>query len=317
MSSPEPELLESDAACCAAIATPALGVQDTSAEARPPTTPRLIRKKSGDIVRPILHQTDRRRHSSAPPGHTPKTVHFDNFQDVEVRPFYCTEEPISINREKRTWVAEGTSEQPTSHRKKSSHWELLQINFDLGSGHRKCQPVYFMHVQLSEAQTGLLGLVGVKNTAFEKQVSCVFSLDGWRTVSRVDAKYQPTLLNRSASLDVDFFTFTVDLADIVELGSKTFRCCIRGVVGGQEFWDNNQGVNYELGFVWQVTRPAEVARLSQADVTARQRERSDEKETPSDDDLSNYTSDTSLVSSSSYLDSEEYSSDDLEGDSSR
>jgi hypothetical protein len=50
--------------------------------------------------------------------------------------------------------------------------------------------------------------------------------------------------------ELDRFLFTLELPDVAPVypGIKTFHCCIRYIVNGQEFWDDNNSLNYQVSF---------------------------------------------------------------------
>ncbi|KAH7250904.1 hypothetical protein BKA59DRAFT_523650 [Fusarium tricinctum] len=62
------------------------------------TKPRIVRKKSGEIVRPVLRPSSSRRHSSIPGTHIfSKAVHFDS-QLEDVRHFLPVDRPLAISK---------------------------------------------------------------------------------------------------------------------------------------------------------------------------------------------------------------------------
>ncbi|KAI0050250.1 carbohydrate-binding module family 21 protein [Auriscalpium vulgare] len=115
----------------------------------------------------------------------------------------------------------------------------------------------------------LRGTVLVRNCAFEKRVAARFTLDAWDTVSEVAAAYAGPAL--PAALTVgdliaradaphawDRFTFSVRLpADEARLPARTLLLALRFSAPGQgEWWDNNGGENYRVGFRWAGGQPA-------------------------------------------------------------
>ena len=127
----------------------------------------------------------------------------------------------------------------------------------------------------------LTGSILVRNLAFEKHVAIRFTLDDWQTVSEVGAHYVDTLCalppqilslppdNRARGWDR--FTFTIRLEDYTHsLSTRTLWLAARYRVTstypepgssqhgpGGEWWDNNDGGNYRVGF-----RPAIAAPIS-------------------------------------------------------
>ncbi|KAF8549781.1 hypothetical protein OG21DRAFT_1488272 [Imleria badia] len=126
----------------------------------------------------------------------------------------------------------------------------------------------------------LTGSILVRNLAFEKHVAIRFTLDDWETVSEVGAHYVdsftflPSQLLPSSSLSTpadtspqrgrgwDRFTFTIRLEDYAHsLSTRTLWLAARYRINstfpepgssqhgpGGEWWDNNDGGNYRVGF---------------------------------------------------------------------
>ncbi|KAI0065812.1 hypothetical protein BV25DRAFT_1597059 [Artomyces pyxidatus] len=113
----------------------------------------------------------------------------------------------------------------------------------------------------------LRGTVLVRNVAFEKRVTVRFTLDDWDTVSEVNAAYAGPVSQRDAlarasttlgdvvglcALDAadhsyDRFTFTVGLGD-APARRTLFLAARFAAPGVGEWWDNNAGANYRVGF---------------------------------------------------------------------
>jgi hypothetical protein len=88
----------------------------------------------------------------------------------------------------------------------------------------------------------------VANLAFQKTVTCRFTLDYWKTTSEVVAEYVCEVQPAEQPVSRDRFQFTIKLSDMANLESKTLYFCIRYNVNGQEFWDNNGGLNFQADF---------------------------------------------------------------------
>lgn len=87
----------------------------------------------------------------------------------------------------------------------------------------------------------LSGFVRVLNLAFEKSVSLRYSLNNWITFMDSLATYVPN----SSEGDTDKFCFKIVMPAYLDNGS-TLQFAIKYCVGGQEFWDNNNGNNYKV-----------------------------------------------------------------------
>ncbi|KAM9765202.1 protein phosphatase 1 regulatory subunit 3E [Menidia menidia] len=87
----------------------------------------------------------------------------------------------------------------------------------------------------------LSGFVRVLNLAFEKSVSLRYSLNNWITFMDSLATYVPD----SSDGVTDRFCFKIVMPTYLDNGG-TLQFAIKYCVGGQEFWDNNNGKNYKV-----------------------------------------------------------------------
>ncbi|KAE8233074.1 hypothetical protein CF326_g1888 [Tilletia indica] len=118
--------------------------------------------------------------------------------------------------------------------------------------------VFLERVFLSDDLRSVKGTVQVRNLAFEKWLAVRFSLDGWATACEVSAEHSESIKGGKS----DRFTFSIKLNELLIWGNrgagsssssgeqetKTMLLCLRYNTAGQEFWDNNEGLNYQLDF---------------------------------------------------------------------
>jgi len=219
--------------------------------------PPMVRKKSGELVRPALRS--RRRPSSMPGTPTfSKNVHFDA-QLEHIRHFLQLDKPLAVSANTspvETYCEE--HEYPFKRPQPSAEWEIKLPNFPSNPAARKQQPVRLERVFLSPDHKNLVGVVSVANLAFHKHVVARFTVDYWKTVSEVTAEYNHDIRKKQAHDGFDRFDFNIKLSDITDLGSKTLQVCIRYTVAGREYWDNNDHMNYQIQFVKsEKTQPAQ------------------------------------------------------------
>ncbi|KAJ5460357.1 uncharacterized protein N7458_001909 [Penicillium daleae] len=232
---------------------------DSDAEATP--KPPMVRKKSGELVRPALRPATARRRPSSMPG-TPvyaKAVHFDS-QLEHIRHFLQLDRPLAVSAETSPVDShDGDTEFPFGHDADKSapswEWELRLSNFPKDAPHRATHAVRLERLFLSADKKSLIGSVSVANLAFHKHVVARFTFDHWRTVSEVVAVYSHDVRRKHAHDGHDRFTFDIKLDDQANLESKKMFVCIRYNVDGQEHWDNNNGMNYQVEFV-KASKPA-------------------------------------------------------------
>lgn len=221
--------------------------------------PPMVRKKSGELVKPALRPHSRRRPSSMPGTPTySKAVHFDS-QLEHIRHFLQVDRPLAVsagsspveNYESESEFPFGSEEAGTRSRGTTYEWAIRLANFPEVTEERKAMPICVERVFLSSDKKTLICTVSVQNLAFQKAVTARFTLDYWKTTSEVAAEFS-TDVRRSEPLDgLDRFTFSISLADQANLENKTLFFCVRYNVNGQEYWDSNNMMNYQVDFTKQ------------------------------------------------------------------
>ncbi|KAF7118581.1 hypothetical protein CNMCM5793_008115 [Aspergillus hiratsukae] len=209
----------------------------------------MVRKKSGELVRPALRPPSARRRPSSMPG-TPtysKAVHFDS-QLEHIRHFLQLDKPQAVSANTSP-VEDYNNEGEFPFEVPSFEWEIRLSNFPKDLPSRALQKVRLERLFLSSDKNTLVGVVAVANLAFHKHVAARFTFDYWRTVSEVTAEYNDDVRRKQAHDGYDRFTFSIKLTDHANLEQKTMFVCIRYTVAGQEFWDNNNFMNYQVNFV--------------------------------------------------------------------
>lgn len=217
--------------------------------------PSLVRKKSGELVKPALRPSSRRRYSSMPGTPTySKSVHF-NDSDNQTRHFLQVDKPIAVSAgTSPIETYESESEFPFDEQSKPE-LEIKLANFPLDTFDRKTKPIRVERIFLSSDKTTLVGVCAVQNISFHKQVVARFTLDYWKTTSEVAADYNNDVLSPPSD-GCDRFNFHIKLSDQANIDNKTLLLCARYNVGGQEFWDNNEGTNYQIDFTRSEKRKA-------------------------------------------------------------
>jgi len=214
--------------------------------------PPMLRKKSGELVRPALRTPSARRRPSSMPG-TPsfsKAVHFDSNLE-HIRHFLQLDRPLAVSAGSSPVEAyDSDAEFPfdESPRSPPFEWEIILSNFPTESPIRLAQPVRVERVFLSGDNKTLVGTVSVANLAFHKTVVARFTLDYWKTTSEVVAEYNHNVREPKHSDGRDRFNFNIKLADLANLEAKTMFFCVKYCVNGQEYWDNNSSTNFQVDF---------------------------------------------------------------------
>ena len=223
--------------------------QEDSDELR--NKPPMVRKKSGELVRPAIRPTSSRRRPSSMPG-TPtysKAVHFDSNLE-HVRHFLQVDRPLAVSAGSSPVEAyESDVEFPFNSKSEPPfEWEIRLTNFPQDSPERRSMPVRVEKVFLSSDNKTLIGTIVVANLSFHKLVVARFTLDYWKTTSEVVAEYSNDIRRKQADDGHDRFNFNIKLEDQANLENKTMFFCVRYNVNGQEFWDSNNNINYQIDF---------------------------------------------------------------------
>ena len=230
---------------------------EDSDEAIRPKKPPMVRKKSGELVRPALRPSYSKRRPSSMPG-TPtysKAVHFDSHLE-HVRHFLQVDKPLAVSagsspvENYENEVEFPFSDEDGRPRGNSFEWAIRLANFPTDAVQRQNMPVRVERVFLSSDNKTLVGAIAVQNLAFHKHVVARFTLDYWKTTSEVVADYNHDVRRRQND-GCDRFNFSIKLADLANLENKTMFFCIRYSVNGQDYWDNNNGINYQVDFTKQ------------------------------------------------------------------
>ncbi|KAF2763609.1 hypothetical protein EJ03DRAFT_68251 [Teratosphaeria nubilosa] len=234
----------------AAFESPTHTSDDSDEHDGPLSKPALVRKKSGELVKPALRPSSRRRYSSMPGTPTySKSVHF-NEADNQTRHFLQVDKPIAVSAgSSPVETYDSESEFPFDGEGEGrTEREIKLANFPEDTFERKTKPVRVERIYLSADKQTLIGVCAVQNLSFHKLVAARFTLDYWKTTSEVVAEYGSD--PRSPSSDnCDRFVFHIKLSDQANIDNKTLLLCVRYYVNGQEYWDNNENMNYRIDFV--------------------------------------------------------------------
>ena len=220
----------------------------TSDDSEEEERPSLVRKKSGELVKPALRPSSRRRYSSMPGTPTyGKQVHF-NDNDNQTRHFLQVDKPIAVSAGTSPVESyDSESEFPFEAENKTER-EIKLSNFPADTFERRTKPVRVERMFLSGDKNTLIGVCAVHNISFHKLVVARFTLDYWKTTSEVVAEFNNDPKNPVAD-GCDRFNFYIKLSDQANIEAKTLLLCVRYSVNGQDFWDNNDGLNYQTDFL--------------------------------------------------------------------
>jgi hypothetical protein len=183
-----------------------------------------------------------------------KAVHFDSHLE-HVRHFLQVDRPVAVsagsspveNHESEVEFPFSTDDEKRS-RGPPFEWEIRLANFPPETEERKHMPVHVEKVFLSSDNKYLVGSITVQNLAFQKLVVARYTLDYWKTTSEVVADFNNDVRRKQLNDGCDRFSFNIKLADQAHLENKTMFFCVRYNVNGQEYWDSNNMMNYQVDF---------------------------------------------------------------------
>lgn len=239
-----------------------------------PYSARLIRKKSGEILKPALKyggplaangtpleappkpdaQSKPARFASKSAPTTPscpKYVHFDS-QLERVKLFQKEQRPSVVSRNGSPTGDYTTSEgeeypfpstDEEGDRRDRKELQIKLPNFP--TSQPSDSELFLESLFLDDDRKSLRGVVQVKNISFQKWVAVRFTLDWWQTTSEVTATHKDSV--RSGAYDR--FSFVIKLHDLLpKIEEKTLFLAIRYNTDGREIWDSNEGQNYQVLF---------------------------------------------------------------------
>ncbi|KAL4926016.1 protein phosphatase regulator GAC1 [Aspergillus undulatus] len=237
--------------------------EDSDRDDEPEPKPPMVRKKSGELVRPALRPPSARRRPSSMPG-TPtysKAVHFDA-QLEHIRHFMQLDKPQAVSAgSSPVEDLDADGEYPFHHESELPlfEWGLRLSNFPHKQPAQPHSRVRLERLFLSTDKHSLVGQVVVANLAFQKHVAARFTFDDWRTTSEVTAEYSHGARRKQLHDGYDRFMFNIRLDEQANLDKKTMFVCIRYNVNGQEYWDNNETRDYQVSFT-KIPKPKSKSR---------------------------------------------------------
>lgn len=208
----------------------------------------------------------------------PKNVHFDS-QLEHIKVFKFKQRPTAVSRdgspeqteteteeekEMFPYIWKKNSNSPSNDNSPSSpsrartnsppvdeQLVLRLPNFPSSTRLSVDREVFLERIFLAEDLRSVKGTVQVRNMSFEKWVAVRYTLDHWATIGEVSAEYAESIKGGQA----DRFTFSIKLNELLNWprGSaahetKSMFICLRYTVSTGDFWDNNEGQNYQLDF---------------------------------------------------------------------
>ncbi|CAO3678866.1 unnamed protein product [Umbelopsis ramanniana] len=220
-----------------------------------PYTSPMVRKKSGEIVKSSL------KCKSAPTTPTcPKFVHF-NAELEHVRLFLKGQTPTAVHGDPPELEddnddddeEEDDDEDEGGITIKSKRLDIKYPNWPVRSSPLEllAKMVSVESIKLAPNQKSLVGSCQVSNISFHKHVLIRYSLNYWQDTHEIEASYrEPCASGDASNSALDRFMFNIP---INPKANQTLFLCVKYTVNDREFWDNNDGRNYQVDVTHVVT----------------------------------------------------------------
>ncbi|KAI7898650.1 putative phosphatase regulatory subunit-domain-containing protein [Cokeromyces recurvatus] len=203
------------------------------------------------------------RSASAPCSPTTgiKSVHFNNKNLEDICLFRKAQTPLSVRRKSIFWANESDeSDDDEEEDEERFETSLVFANWptrlaDIIDRKNKVIRVDKNLIKLDH-QNSITGKISVRNLSYQKRVTIRYSFDFWKTTHNKEAIFY------ESHKAYDIFTFDIDIpnnttttattttttttATATTTTTTTLYFAVNYKVGSEEFWDNNDGRNYEL-----------------------------------------------------------------------
>ncbi|KAF9921314.1 hypothetical protein FBU30_008693 [Linnemannia zychae] len=173
---------------------------------------------------------------------TPKYVHF-NSQLEHVRLFLQGEMPSCVGDRETIVDCRQNSDSTSDIKLSLTNWSPIPVGaFQPGNIDAGAIPLRVETVTLSQDQSELQGKILIQNIAFHKHVSVRYTIDYWQTQTEISAEFEESISGSA----VDRFTFKIPLDMDKTMVERSICFAVRYQVIGREFWDSNNGMNYQV-----------------------------------------------------------------------
>jgi hypothetical protein len=225
-----------------------------------PEIPCILRKKSGEIVKSSLKKGLSKSEPVTPTF--PKYVHF-NADLEQIKLFNEAQRPQAVSADVSSDEDSDDDDNvfddnmlgfsASDDEDENSDEPELTIslpNRPMITTLHSSKPVFVETIYLSQDKRKLQGRIMVQNIAFQKSVDIRYTFDFWSTVSEVPAIFAEGIPSKDNKNSFDAFTFSIELIDNSRnpIDGKTMYFAVHYSVENNDYWDNNNGSNYQVNF---------------------------------------------------------------------
>ncbi|KAG0273255.1 hypothetical protein BGZ96_004941 [Linnemannia gamsii] len=173
---------------------------------------------------------------------SPKYVHF-NSQLEHVRLFLQGEMPSCVADRETILDARQNGESTSDIKLTLTNWSPVPAGtFQPGDINTGAAPLRVETMTLSQDHTELQGKILIHNIAFHKHVSVRYTTDYWQTQTEVTAEFEESIPGSV----LDRFAFKIPMEMDKMMVERSYCFAVRYQVIGREFWDSNNGMNYQV-----------------------------------------------------------------------
>lgn len=205
------------------------------------------------LLKSSLKSTNKSASAPCSPTIGIKSVKFNTHQLEEICLFRKAQTPLAISQKNIFWGQEQDDEEDSSNEESEEDEQeqeetkpiksLVYANWPTRLSDildKKNKVIRIEKNTIKLEQDEIIGKILVKNLDYHKTVTIRYTFDFWETIDNISAKYHPTQQQSNSNYDV--FTFKLKLP----LNATNLYFAVNYKVGRQEFWDNNDGRNYEI-----------------------------------------------------------------------
>lgn len=234
--------------------------------------PALLRKKSGELVKLSLKLPSLAKCMSTPALSSPnKSVRFAS-RLANIKMFDGKDSPSTVSTADNTpmgspqyvhddffekkngyflwdWgnedvsdiTSDTSSEDDDDAPAAPAKYQIVYSNYTLPKSiyDKQASNVYVQSLALSPDRNALVGLIMVKNLAFEKKITIKLTFNGWHTSLIIN---NILYVKSFASINFDQFRFSIPLTNMSKY--INVELVVKYEVGGIAHWDNNNHQNY-------------------------------------------------------------------------
>jgi hypothetical protein len=171
-----------------------------------------------------------------------KSVQFHDEQDQleQIRYFYKTQSPITVKNDPPFMDASADDYKLTQ-----PNWPTRNQIFYNTESKIRMEAVQLIDGDVEHMKGNkfiLQGRCRAANLSFHKLVSIRYTYDLWRTFSETTGEYHESIASTSNTWDRFYFSIPVE----AKQSTQTVYLALRYTIDDQEFWDNNNGMNYQV-----------------------------------------------------------------------